>query len=1189
MRRSSLFSYLLVFFLNASLRSWSQVGPPAPVSPARTAPSGAVSPAGSPKDTIAPSTLRPLLDVLIDLNKSKGVYFLFSQQPLGKVLVHPPVLSPNMPVEKILNQVLKNSGLYYKKVDDRTFVILSRKPYSNNAGYDPAAGVTNPDASDPPTDADTLALAVNNIAGRVIAADGKTLPGVSVTVKHTRKGTVTDLEGQFNLHAGRGDTLLFSFVGYRQRQLPALDAGRGWVILSPSDQPLTEVLVTALGIRKQVRSLGFSATEVDGAKLAMSRDQNLGNALVGQVAGLSVAINATGPYGSSRVLIRGNASLSGNNQPLYVVDGVPYDNSTQGYATMYGGADLGDGLSNMNPDDIESILVLKGVAASALYGYRGGNGAILITTKSGSKTRGIGVQVNNNLTANRVIDERDYQYTYGQGRGGIKPMNKVTAEVAPYYSWGARLDGSQAVNFLGDHYAYSPVKDNYKHFFKTGLTNQSSVALTGANNKGHFRLGLSDLHLNTIIPNSSMRQQGINFNSTYSVTNKLQMELTADYVFEKVDNRASISDNAGNIIAPLLYLPTSFDVRWLKQRTNPDGTEKLAGTIDNYFENPYYLAYDYINKTDRNRITGGLTLKYNLLDWLYLQGQVARDGYIFNVTSITPSGVQYTRSDGIHGGNLTQYEVNYHELNASFMVGMHKGSASGFSVSANFGGNQQDNVTDISGVGAVPNSPNRPAGPFIVPGIYNVGNIVTKPYSSWYRHHRVNSVYGNADLGYKNYLFLSLTARNDWFSTLNINTDHYLYPSAASSFIFSEAWKLPAWINLGKLRASYAASSNGTEPYQNILTYGLAGYTISGQPLGFIATSNLLALIPNASLRPVSIAEKELGLVMQFLKGRLGFDFTYYSKQTTNDIVRITVSPTSGYYEYIENIGRIRNRGIELLLSGSPFKTPAFSWNVAFNLAINNNKVLDIGGAQSIVINGAYPRWGSEVSISNVVGLPYGQIMGYAYRRDPKGNIIYSDGVSSSTPAGDPEHTDVVPLGSTVYKQTGGVTNELRYKDLSLSMLVDFKFGARIYSGTNLLLYQYGLQKKTLQGREGGYIGKGVTADGHPNTIAVPAQRYFQDISAGGTDHIAEEFVYDASFIKLRSMALTYTLSPVILRKTFVKGLSFSLVGRNLATLLKHTPNIDPESSINNTNGQGLELSGYPPVRSFGFNINMKF
>jgi TonB-linked SusC/RagA family outer membrane protein len=1164
MRKTSFYSKLLVFFLGIHLFSPQQ---------ARAQVLPAVTPG------------RPLIDVLIELNKVRDVYFLFSQQPLGKVLVNSPILTPDLPVEKILTQVLRNTGLYYKKVDARTFVILSRRNTGRSNNFD-STGV--PAFNDLPsiTPSDPL---TGNLTGHVMTPDGKNLPGVSVTIQHTRKGTMTDLAGMFGLEAGKADTLVFSSIGFSLKKIPVSKLNRDGIILDPSNQPLTEVLITALGIRKQERSLGFSTNELDGSLLTQARDPNLGNMLVGQVAGLSVAVNATGPFGSSRVLIRGNASLSGNNQPLYVIDGIPYDNSTVSSPGQYGGVDLGDGLSNINPDNIESVLVLKGVAASALYGYRGGNGAILITTKSGAKTRGIGVQVNNNLTVSSVIDERDYQYTYGQGLSKLKPTNAVMALGAPYYSWGAKLDGTTAVNYLGDAYAYSPARDNFKHFFRSGFTNQSSVALTGANSKGNFRLGLSDLHLGAVIPNSSLKQQGLNFNSTYFVTNKLQMELTADYVFEQVDNRASLSDDPGNVIAPPLYLANSFDIRWMKSHTiHPDGTEWLPGTTDLYFENPYYIAYDYNNSTDRNRLTGGLTLKYHLLDWLYIQGQVSRDGYQFNVTGIVPSGVEYTRSDGIHGGNLTQYEVNYHELNAGFMIGLHKKLVSNLTFDANLGTNRQDNSSGVSGIGSVPGSSNRPAGPFQTDGNYTSGNIVNKPYSSFLQRYRVNSVYGSADLGYRNFLFLNLTARNDWFSTLNIHTDHYLYPSISGSFLFSEAWRLPSWISLGKLRASYAASSNGTAPYQNVLTYGIQGYSISGQPLGYIASGNL-PLIPNAYLRPISIEEKEVGLALQFLHDRLGIDLTYYNKQTTNDIVKVTVSPTSGYSQYIENIGKIRNRGIELLLNGAVVKTSDWGWNLSFNFAVNNNKVLYIGGLPGIVIDGAYPRWGSEVSISNVVGKPYGQIMGYAYKRDARKNIVYSDGISNPAPKGEPEPTAVVPLGSTVYKQTGGLTSEFRYKDFTLSLLVDFKYGAKLYSGTNLLLYYYGLQKKTLQGREGGYIGKGVLENGHPNTIAVPAQQYFQDISAGGTDHIAEEFVYDASFIKWRTASLTYTVPAALLKRRFIKGLNFSLVGRNLLVLMKHIPNIDPESSINNTNGQGLELTGYPATRSLGFNMNLKF
>ncbi|HEV9037252.1 MAG TPA: SusC/RagA family TonB-linked outer membrane protein, partial [Puia sp.] len=893
------------------------------------------------------------------------------------------------------------------------------------------------------------------------------------------------------------------------------------------------------------------------------------------------------PYGSSRVLIRGNASLSGNNQPLYVVDGIPYDNTTQSSAGQYGGMDLGDGLSNINPDNIESVLILKGVAASALYGYRGGNGAILIRTKSGSRTHGIGVQLNDNFTANPVVDERDYQYVYGQGLSGLKPVTEPMALAAPYYSWGAKLDGSPAVNFLGNTVTYSPAKENFRNFYRTGLTNQVSLALTGANSKGHFRLGITDLHLAAAVPNSTMQQQGFNLNSSYFVTNRLQLDLTADYVFEQVGNRASLSDDPGNVNAAPLYVANSFDIRWMKTHTvTSSGIEWMPGNSDPYFENPYYIAYDYRNSTDRNRLTGGLTLKYNITGWLYLQGQASRDGYQFNVTQIVPSGVPYTRSDGVHGGNLTQYEVNFHEVNVSGMVGVQKKFGERWAFNADAGVNRVDNSNTIQGIGAVPGSTYRAAGPFQSAGDYSAADIVNKPYSDFLLRYRVNSVYGSADLSYKDYLFLTATARNDWFSTLNIRTDHYLYPSMSGSWLFSETWRLPSWVTLGKLRASYATSSNGTEPYQNTLSYGIrGGYTISGQTLGYIASGSL----PNADLRPVSIAEKELGLTARFLHDRAGIDVALYNKQTTNDIVKVSVSPTSGYYVYIENIGRIRNKGVELQFDVSPVKEAQYGWNVSFNYAVNNNKVLYIGDQPSIVINGSYPRWGSEVSISNVVGLPYGQIMGYAYKRDAKGRILISDGISNPAPAGEPEQTGVIPLGSTVYRQMGGMTNTFRWHALTLSVLVDFKYGAKLYSGTNLLLDYYGLQKNTLAGREAGYVGKGVMEDGHPNTIAVPAQQYWQDISAGGSDHIAEEFVYDASFIKLRSAVLTWTAPPGMLKTKIVKGLSFSAVGRNLAILMKHVPNVDPESSINNTNGQGLELSGYPATRSWGFNMNIKF
>lgn len=1008
----------------------------------------------------------------------------------------------------------------------------------------------------------------------VVQDENGALEGVSVTIKGTARGTKTDAQGTFSLtDVNDNDVLVFSFVGYATQEIAVNGRTNFTITLIAGQKELNSVVITALGIKRQARSLGYSTTEVDGSKFTQSRETNLGNALTGKVAGVSVAGVSTGPYGSSRVVIRGSASLKGNNQPLYVIDGVPFDNSNQGFAGQWGGADYGDGLSTINPDDIENIQVLKGVAASALYGYRGGNGAVLITTKSGSHNKGIGVEVNNNLTLNEVVDLRDdIQYEYGQGYNGVKPTSQYGASSSMFASWGAKADGSDVINFAGDMVPYSPQKNNLKNFFKTGITNQSSVALSGSSDKGHFRAALSNLYLEPIIPNSSMKQQGINFNGGFNISKKLQMTLNANYVFEQVKNRASFSDAPGNMIASVLYLASTADVRWLKKAVDENGVEILPNVDDPYTNNPYFVAYYFQNATKRNRLTGAFTLKYDFTSWLSLQGQVTRDGYVLDRTEITPTGTQFMYGDN---GFLTQTKTDFHELNANFLFELNK-TFKDISLHATAGGNRQDNVTTIGGIYG--------AGPFEVPYFYSADNIKgeNRPFEYQYYHFRVNSFYGSADIGYKNFLFLTATARNDWYSTLNINSNSYLYPSVSSSFIFSDAFKLPSWISFGKLRASVAKSSNGTDPYRNLLTYQLEGYDIDGRPIGNITQTT----IPNKNLKPVRITEQEAGVNIQFLNGRVGFDAALYNKNTEDDILDVAISTTSGYLSNVVNVGKLRNRGVELLLNGTPVKSKSFSWNTSFNIAFNNNKVLALTPPDNNPIpvsDDAYPRWGDAVSVQHIVGLPYAQIVGYAYKRDSKGQIVFdADGF--------PEQSDAlpVPLGSAVYKTTGGFNNDLYYKNFVLSFLFDFKYGAKIYSGTNLLYYSNGEHKATLEGRENGYIGHGVTEDGKPNTTAVRPQDYFYQITTG-EHQIAEEFVYDASFIKFRSLSFGYNFPQSMLKKSFIKSAGISVVARNIAILMKHTPNIDPESNYNNTNAQGLELAGYPTVRSFGVNVNVKF
>ncbi|HLA53013.1 MAG TPA: hypothetical protein VK618_06900, partial [Flavitalea sp.] len=698
------------------------------------------------------------------------------------------------------------------------------------------------------------------------------------------------------------------------------------------------------------------------------------------------------------------------------------------------------------------------------------------------------------------------------------------------------------------------------------------IAVLGNSEKGNYRIGLSNMYQTPVTPNSNLKQQGVNFNSNFNVNKKLKVGLTANYVFEKVKNRASVSDAPGNIIAPAIYLASSFDIRWLKAAVDDNGNELVPNVDDPYTNNPYFVANYFQNASNRNRLTTGLTVRYELLDWLSVQGQLTRDGFSIDKKEVIPTGTGFLYGEN---GVLSQSTGNFREINGNINIEANK-KFNKFSVRAIVGGNSLDNQYTESGVYGIRH--------FQVPYFYSPLNITNRPYQTSFSRFKVNSIYGSADLGFRDFLFLNLTARNDWFSTLNPASNNYLYPSASLSFVFSDLVTMPSWISFGKLRAAYAGSSNGTSPYLNKLSYTLEGFTIGDQPVGHIVQSS----IPNQGLRPVKISEQELGLSMQFLNNRIGLDLAVYNKKTVDDILNVGVSTTTGYQANVVNIGKLRNKGIEALISATPVRTGRFTWNTSFNIAVNDNKVLALAPPDNNPVpvldnDDNTARWGSGVSIQHVIGLPYAQIVGYAYKRNAAGQKVFdADGF--------PVSSDIVPvpLGSGIYKTTGGFYNEFSYKGINLSFLIDFKYGAKIYSGTNLLLYSNGQHINTLEGREAGFIGKGVTEDDKENTIAVRPQDYFYQITTGDYN-IGEEFVYDASFIKFRSLSLGYSLPASILKKGFVKGLVFSLVGRNLWIIKKYTPNIDPESSYNNTNAQGLELSGYPSVRNLGFNVNVKF
>jgi len=1008
------------------------------------------------------------------------------------------------------------------------------------------------------------------VTGKVVDTYGEPVPGVTVTVKGTSNGTITDVDGNFQLNnVTPNDALVFSFIGMETQEVLVENKYDIRVTLVEDIRSLQEVVVTALGIKRQKQSIGYSTTEVLGDQLTNARDANLGNALSGKVSGVSVAGNATGIGGSSRVIIRGNASLTGNNQPLYVIDGVPFDNTNQGSAGQWGGIDMGDGLSNINPDDIANIQVLKGAAAAALYGYRGGNGAILITTKSGkAHERGIGIEFNNNLTFNSIYDYRNFQKVYGQGTQGVRPGDQTSAYQTYNQSWGEKLDGGNFVNRLGETAAYNYV-DNWQNFYRTGIDENASIALSGKNEKVSYRFGVSNAFSKGNLPNAKLEQKGINMNTIYDITDKLQLTVNLNYVFEEVKGRSRLSDGNNNTNATLIYLANGYDVRWLKGNNGAasDGSELQPGN-NVYFNNPYWLQYRQSNKSNKNRTTGGITLRYDMAEWLYIQGQVSRDGYILNFKMVQPDGAAADPN-----GYIEEYEKNYAEVNMNYLVGFNK-NIGDFSFNATFGGNQQHNEMNQYGT-------NGGIRPFVISGFPSTSNVnsSTRTFAKDYSEYQVNSLYGTADFGYKDWLFLNLTGRNDWFSTLDPNNNSYFYPSLNMSWMLSNSFNLPSWVTTAKLRASVASASNGTEPYQTMLSYALNDFNVQGQSMGYISNSS----VPNAYLKPVEISEKEIGTNVAFFNNRLGLDLAMYEKKTSNDIVKVSTSESSGFSSAYKNIGKIRNRGLETMLFGVPVATDNFVWNTSFNISYNKSEVLYLGqGVNSLIIDGATARAGNA-SIQNIVGQPYGLIVGYKYKTDANNNRVYTqDGLPVRS-------DDVEILGSGVYKWTGGFRNELSYKNIDLTLLFDFKFGAKVFSGTNYYLYDTGLHKNTLEGRESGISVSGVDEDGNAfSKSGIDAQTYWKWVASNS---ITEEFIYDAGFVKLREFSLGYRFSRTFLsqRLPFIQDMKLSLVGRNLWTIVKHTPNIDPESAYNNSNGQGLELNGYPPTRNIGFNLNVKF
>jgi TonB-linked SusC/RagA family outer membrane protein len=1018
----------------------------------------------------------------------------------------------------------------------------------------PAAFAVGPAAA--PVAPGTVPITVK---GQVTDANGQPLINVTVQVKGTVRTAVSDANGNYSITAEDNSTLIFSFIGYNNREEAVKGRATINVSMELNGRQMNEVVVTALGIRKERRALGYSVTEVSGASLTQARENNVVNGLEGKVAGVNVSGVATGPGGSANVVIRGISSITGSSQPLYVVDGIPLTNTTHIFTDRdgYGGTDGGDGIGSINPDDIETISILKGAAASALYGYRGSKGVILITTKSGKRGKGIGVDFNSNYVLERVIDNTDFQTTYGQGYAGLKPTSGADALSSGLSSWGAKLDGSSTPQFDGVSRPYSAVKGNIHHFYRDGGNATNTIAFSkGFGDEGGIRFSTSILHDKSLLPNAGLNRQSFNLSTNYQLDKHLKMELKANYITQQTKNTPSISDAPGNMNFAVMFLPPNVDIRSLSPGYTNTGAE-LRFSGDEFTTNPYFAAYKFENNVNRNRFIGMSSLRYTFDNGLYIMGRAGEDYFIDHGVNVTPDSTAY-----LPPGSLIDNTYRSTELNIDGLIGKNFKVGSGFAINASAGANYRKYTIESTTIAG---------NAFAIPFLYTIGNLQNSQPSYINPRTVDKSLYATLDLSYKNFLYLNATGRNDWYSTLAPGKINYFYPSLNASFVFSELMSVPD-MDFGKIRIGYAdVGGEAEDPYGTFLNYNIVA-TLNGFPVGNIVNGN----VPNSNLVPSSVKEVEIGAELSFFKNRLKFDVAAYQKKIERSIIAASISETSGYTGAFLNIGKLRNNGIEWLVTGTPVKSARFTWNITLNGSYNSNKVLALSSSQDNILL-ANSRVGEDngqnAYIAQLVGKTASQIVALDPERDANGKVI----IDPTTGAPDPNNAVYKPFGSGIDPWGGGINNEFYLGNFNLSFLVDGKFGGKIFSGTNGLAYQMGLSKETLAGRDLTY------GDGSNGTTPLIATDYYNILSTFGS-----KFIYDASFIKLRQVILGYTW-PAKSFNNKIQGLTLSFVARNPFVLMKHTPNIDPESNYTNSNAQGLELAAVPATKTFGLNLNVKF
>ena len=1037
-----------------------------------------------------------------------------------------------------------------------------------------------------------VAFAQRTITGRVTkTTDNTPLAGVTVLVKGTTTGITTDINGRYSIPVPNNEAILqFSFIGLTQKEVTVGTQTTIDVALEEAVKQMNEVVVTALGIKRESKSLGYSATSVTTDELLTNKSANMMSSLEGKVAGLNITLPASGVGGSSQIRLRGQAAFTGaNNAPLIVINGLPMD---QGARSADGSTqrDLGDNMSNVNPDDIESMTVLKGATAAAIYGSRAANGAIIITTKSGQKNQGIGVEYSTSYTMQKPLDFFNFQKVYGEGIGGNKPTSQADAAGNGQFSWGAKLDGSDVYLFDGSVVPYSFQPHRVGDYFQLGKISTNTVAMSGGNANGSFRASFSNTTGSGIEPSNEYKKNTFNVGVNYDITKRLKFTTNINYTKEDYINPPQIGQQGAGSMNFLTRLSQSIPLINLRaDNTNPaTGTEAVTSGFQGTILNPYYAMSAGGSFIDtRDRFLGTSTIRYDFTDWLYAQGRYNYDYAIDFTETKTPGGIGTsipTNSDGTFKGSYNVGEGWGTNVNADFLVGVSK-KINKFSVNASFGGN----TFRVKNHSFTENASN-----LTVRDLFSISNGVTKAPTYGFSQLRVNSLYGLAELGYNSMFYLNFTGRTDWFSVLNPKYNSKFYPSVSGSFVFSELLKDQKWLSYGKLRGSWAqvGSSNGVNAYDGLLTYSIGANQFNGQTLASITNTSA----PNPALQPFTVTEKELGLEARLFDNRLHFDVGYFNKITTNQIMSVQLSDASGYSTSNQNLGSLKNSGVELLIEYTPIETKNFSWTTAWNTTYLKTEVLSVGKNPDgtpikdllvIYYNGTGNEFLGELHYT--VGMAMNQLYTKTYLRNDKGQILVQDnGRLLASPTS-------VPVGSSIPKHTGGWNNTVTYKKFTLGVFIDYKLGGTVLSSTYLNMTRQGFSDLSLQGRrdgENGLVFPGVyQSSGLPNTTAVTnLQGFYGDYR---NLQIGDPFTFKSDFVKLRSISLSYDLTSTLNKVNFlgfVKGLTITASCRNVAILYKDLPNLDPEAIQSSGDTRtGYENSSLLTTRDFMFALNVKF